>query len=175
MLTSRKQCGNTMSTNVKLIKENYMNKNTKKALAFRNNASYIQAVNSRFSFKVEGEGTYVWTEGTKDYCKKLPVKSYELVVSGNNNFWVVKTLEGKTLVTCEVELTTNYYYRARTAKAKVGDFKVPHLCYGYWNCFPDKFKAIEEEDLAEMEANGDTDSYYRWLIDRNALLEATYN
>ena len=92
-----------------------MNAKNTKAVAIRNKESYIQAVNARFGFKVEGEGTYVWTEGTNNFCTKLPVKSYELVVSGNNNFWVVKTLEGKTLVICE------------------------------------------------------------WLVDRNALLEATYN
>lgn len=152
-----------------------MNAKNTKAVEIRNKESYIQAVNARFGFKVEGEGTYVWTEGTNNFCTKLPVKSYELVASGNNNFWVVKTLEGKTLVICEVEYTTNYYYRARTAKAKAGDFKVPHLCYGYWEDFNEKVKEIEENDLAEMEAEGDTDSFYRWLVDRNALLNATYN
>lgn len=179
MLTSRKQCGNTMSTNVKLIKENYMNKNTKKALALRNKESYIQAVNARFEFK--SKDTYIFTSpyvegtGTSHNCITKKVKSYKLKVSGGNNFWVIETLDGKTLVQCEVELTNNYYYRARKAKAKAGDFCVPHLCYGYWDCFPDKIKAIEEKDLAEMEAEGYTDRFYRWLKDRNALLEATFN
>ena len=40
---------------------------------------------------------------------------------------------------------------------------------------PSLLKAIEEKDLAEMEAEGDTDSYYRWLLDRNTLLEETFN
>ena len=150
-----------------------------KALATRNKESYIQAVNNRFGFK--GSGTYIFTSpyvegtGTTHNCITKEVKSYELKVSGGNNFWVIETLEGKTLVLCEVELTTNYYYRARTKKAKEGDFLLPHLCYGYWDCFPDKVKAIEEKDLAEMEAEGYTDSYYRWLLDRNKLLEKTFN
>ena len=150
-----------------------------KALATRNKESYIQAVNNRFGFK--GSGTYIFTSpyvegtGTTHNCITKEVKSYELKVSGGNNFWVIETLEGKTLVLCEVELTTNYYYRVRTKKAKEGDFLLPHLCYGYWDCFQDKVKAIEEKDLAEMEADGYTDSYYRWLLDRNKLLEETFN
>ena len=150
-----------------------------KALATRNKESYIQAVNNRFGFK--GSGTYIFTSpyvegtGTTHNCITKEVKSYELKVSGGNSFWVIETLEGKTLVLCEVELTTNYYYRARTKKAKEGDFLLPHLCYGYWTDFCDKVKAIEEKDLAEMEAEGYTDSYYRWLLDRNKLLEETFN
>ena len=65
--------------------------------------------------------------------------------------------------------------RPRTKKAKVRDWKLPHKCYGDRDCFPDKVKAIEEKDLAEMEAEGYTDSYYRWLLDRNKLLEETFN
>ena len=155
-----------------------MNKNTKKALALRNKESYIKAVNSTFEFK--SNSTYIFTSpyvegtGTSHNCITKEVKSYKLVASGNNNFWVIETLDGKTLVQCEVEMETNYYYRARTAKAKAGDFCVPHLCYGYWDRYEAKVKAIEENDLAEMEANGDTDSFYRWLVDRNALLNATY-
>ena len=150
-----------------------------KALATRNKESYIQAVNNRFGFK--GSGTYIFTSpyvegtGTTHNCITKEVKSFELKVSGGNSFWVIETLEGKTLVLCEVELTTNYYFRARTKKAKEGDFLLPHLCYGYWTDFCDKVKAIEEKDLAEMEAEGYTDSYYRWLLDRNKLLEETFN
>ena len=152
---------------------NVKNKITK-ASALRNTEAVIQAANNRFGFKVEGEGTYVWTEGTKDYCNKLAVISYEMVVSGNNSFWVIKTLDGNTLVVDCIEYTMPYYMRARTAKAKVGDYKIPHLCFGYWDCFGDKIEAIEEKDLAEMEALGDTDSFYRWLVDRNTLLKATF-
>ena len=161
----------------------------KKASAVRDKEAYIQSANGKFGFKVSGKGTYIWTseeaeslktpwKAENNYssrCVKREVKSYELKVSGGNNFWVIETLEGKTLVLCEVELTTNYYYRARTKKAKEGDFLLPHLCYGYWDCFPDKVKAIEEKDLAEMEAEGYSDSYYRWLLDRNKLLEETFN
>ena len=32
-----------------------------KALVTRNKESYIQAVNNRFGFKVEGKGTYIFT------------------------------------------------------------------------------------------------------------------
>ena len=160
-----------------------------KASAEKNKEAYIQSANGKFCFKVSGKGTYIWTseeaeslktpwKAENNYssrCVKREVKSYELKVSGGNNFWVIETLEGKTLVLCEVELTTNYYYRARTKKAKEGDFLLPHLCYGYWDCFPDKVKAIEEKDLAEMEAEGDTGRLYKWYIDRNILLEETFN
>ena len=111
---------------------NVKNKITK-ASALRNTEAVIQAANNRFAFKVEGEGTYVWTEGTKDYCNKLAVISYEMVVSGNNSFWVIKTLDGNTLVVDCIEYTMPYYMRARTAKAKVGDYKIPHLCFGYFD------------------------------------------
>ena len=149
-----------------------------KALATRNKESYIQAVNNRFGFK--GSGTYIFTSpyvegtGTTHNCITKEVKSFELKVSGGNNFWVIETLDGKTLVQCEVEYTKNYYNRGATAKVKADDFCVPHLCYGYWDRYEAKVKEIEENDLAEMEANGDTDSFYRWLVDRNALLNATY-
>ena len=150
-----------------------------KALATRNKESYIQAVNNRFGFK--GSGTYIFTSpyvegtGTTHNCITKEVKSYELKVSGGNNFWVITELDGSVILIDTIEYTTNYYYRARTKKAKEGDFLLPHLCYGYWDCFPDKVKAIEEKDLAEMEAEGYTDSYYRWLLDRNKLLEETFN
>ena len=161
----------------------------KKASALRNKESYIQAVNSRFGFKVEGKGTYIWTseeaenlttpwKAENNYssrCVKKEVKSYELKVSGGNNFWVVTELDGTVIVIDTIEVTLPYYLRARTSKAKVGDYKLPHKCYGYWTNFCDKVKAIEEKDLAEMEAEGFTDSFYRWLIDRNALLDATFN
>ena len=151
----------------------------KKASEARSKESYIKAVNSRFGFK--GSGTYIFTSpyvegtGTTHNCITKEVKSYELVVSGENNFWIIETLEGETLLQCEVEFTKNYYYRAITKKAKIGDFVIPHLCFGYWNCFPENVKAIEEKDLAEMEALGNTDSYYTWLVNRNSLLESTYN
>jgi len=160
-----------------------------KALATRNKAAYIQAANNRFGFKVEGKGTYIWTseeaESTADMwkaennlssrCIKKEVKSYELKVEGENNFWVITELDGTVIVIDTIEYTMAYYMRPRTKKAKVRDWKLPHKCYGYWDCFPDKVKAIEEKDLAEMEAEGYTDSYYRWLLDRNKLLEETFN
>ena len=160
-----------------------------KASAGRNKENYIRAVNNRFGFKVEGKGTYIFTSeeaeevssawkppgAYSNRCVKKEVKSYELKVSGSNNFWVVTELDGTVLVIDTIEVTMPYYMRARTAKAKVGDWKVPHKCYGYWTEYCDKVKAIEEKDLAEMEAEGFTDSFYRWLIDRNALLDATFN
>ena len=161
----------------------------KKASALRNKESYIQAVNARFGFKVEGKGTYIWTSeeaenvssawkptGTySNRCVKLEVKSYELKVSGGNNFWVITELDGTVIVIDTIEYTMAYYMRPRTKKAKVGDWKVPHKCYGYWTEYCDKVKAFEEKDLEEMEAKGLKDSYYRWVTDRNALLDETFN
>ena len=160
-----------------------------KASALRNKEAYIQAANGKFGFKVEGKGIYIWTseeaESTADMwkaennlssrCIKKEVKSYELKVVGENNFWVITELDGTVIVIDTIEYTMAYYMRPRTKKAKVRDWKLPHKCYGYWDCFPDKVKAIEEKDLAEMEAEGYTDSYYRWLLDRNKLLEETFN
>ena len=161
----------------------------KKASAVRDKEAYMQAANDRFGFKVEGKGTFIWTseeaESTADMwkaennlssrCIKKEVKSYELKVVGENNFWVITELDGTVIVIDTIEYTMAYYMRPRTKKAKVRDWKLPHKCYGYWDCFPDKVKAIEEKDLAEMEAEGYTDSYYRWLLDRNKLLEETFN
>ena len=160
-----------------------------KASAARKKAAYIQVANNRFGFKVSGKGTFIWTSeeaenvssawkptGTcSNRCVKLEVKSYELKVSGGNNFWVITELDGTVIVIDTIEYTMAYYMRSRTKKAKVGDWKVPHKCYGYWTEYCDKVKAIEEKDLAEMEAEGYTDSYYRWLLDRNKLLEETFN
>jgi len=146
---------------------NVKNKITK-ASALRNTEAVIQAANNRFGFKVEGEGTYVWTEGTKDYCNKLAVISYEMVVSGNNSFWVIKTLDGNTLVVDCIEYTMPYYMRARTAKAKVGDYKIPHLCFGYFDMSSkNAAKSVKEdlEELAEIK-----DSYYYWRADLLTLI-----
>ena len=150
-----------------------------KASALRNKESYIQAVNNRFGFK--GTGTYIYTSpyregtGTSHNCITKEVKSYELKVSGGNNFWVIETLDGKTFLVDEIEYTLNYYNRSRTKKAKATDYKLPHLCYGYWIEYTDQLKAWEDKDVAEMEAQGYTDSYYRWVVDRNALLEKIFN
>jgi len=160
-----------------------------KASAGRNKKDYIQAVNNRFGFKVEGKGTFIWTSeeaeniptkwrkenNFSNRCVKLEVKSYELKVVGENHFWVVTELDGTVLMIDEIEYTKSYYYGKRSKKAKATDFIPPHKCFGYWTDFCDKVKAIEEKDLAEMEAEGFTDSFYRWLIDRNALLDATFN
>tara|TARA_B100000768_G_C11204264_1_gene343114 strand:+ start:150 stop:665 length:516 start_codon:yes stop_codon:yes gene_type:complete len=161
----------------------------KKASALRNKESYIQAVNARFGFKVEGKGTYIWTseeaeslrtpwKAENNYssrCVKKEVKSYELKVSGGNNFWVITELDGTVIQIDTIEYTNNYYYKARTKKAKVYDWKVPHKCYGYWTDFCDKVKEIEAKDLVEIKAEEGESSYYKWLIDRNALLDATFN
>ena len=161
----------------------------KKASALRNKEACIQAANGKFGFKVEGKGTYIWTSeeaenvssawkptGTySNRCVKLEVKSYELKVSGGNNFWVITELDGSVILIDTIEYTMAYYMRPRTKKAKVGDWKVPHKCYGYWTEYCDKVKAFEEKDLEEMEAKGLKDSFYRWLTDRNALLDETFN
>ena len=161
----------------------------KKASTLRNKEACIQAANGKFGFKVSGKGTYIWTSeeaenvssawkptGTySNRCVKIEVKSYELKVSGGNNFWVVTELDGSVILIDTIEVTLPYYLRARTSKAKVGDWKVPHKCYGYWTEYCDKVKAIEEKDVAIMEAEGFTDSFYRWLIDRNTLLDEIFN
>ena len=164
-------------------------KKIKKASAVSDKEAYMQAVNNRFGFKVSGKGTYIWTSeeaenvssvwkptGTySNRCVKLEVKSYELKVSGGNNFWVITELDGSVILIDTIEYTMAYYMRPRTKKAKVGDWKVPHKCYGYWTEYCDKVKAFEEKDLEEMEAKGLKDSYYRWVTDRNALLDETFN
>ena len=146
---------------------NVKNKITK-ASALRNTEAVIQAANNRFAFKVEGEGTYVWTKGTKDYCTKLPVKSYEMVASGNNSAWVIKTLDGNTLVVDCIEYTMPYYMRARTAKAKVGDYKIPHLCFGYFDMSSKNVAKSLKEDLEELAEI--KDSYYYWRADLLTLI-----
>ena len=161
----------------------------KKASAVRDKEAYMQAVNNRFGFKVSGKGTFIFTSeeaenissawkptGTySNRCVRLEVKSYELKVVGENHFWVVTELDGTVLIIDEIEFTKSYYYGKRSKKAKATDFIPPHKCFGYWTDFCDKVKAIEEKDLAEMKAEGDTGSLYRWYINRNILLEETFN
>ena len=164
-------------------------KKIKKASAVSDKEAYMQAVNNRFGFKVSGKGTYIWTSeeaenvssvwkptGTySNRCVRLEVKSYELKVVGENHFWVVTELDGTVLIIDEIEYTKSYYFGKRSKKAKATDFIPPHKCFGYWTDFCDKVKAIEEKDLAEMKAEGDTGSLYRWYINRNILLEETFN
>ena len=161
----------------------------KKASAVRDKEAYMQDANNRFGFKVEGKGTFIWTSeeaenlssawkptGTySNRCVRLEVKSYELKVVGENHFWVVTELDGTVLIIDEIEYTKSYYYGKRSKKAKATDFIPPHKCFDYWTDFCDKVKAIEEKDLAEMEAEGDIGRLYKWYIDRNILLEETFN
>ena len=154
-----------------------------KALATRNKAAYIQAANNRFGFKVEGKGTYIWTSEKAENesamwkaennlskkCIKKEVKSYELKVVDNNNFWVITELDGTVIVIDTIEYTMAYYMRPRTKKTKVRDWKLPHKCYGYYtdrSCV-----AIEEADLAESE---EKDSYYRWRASFVKLIKETF-
>ena len=154
-----------------------------KALATRNKAAYIQAANNRFGFKVEGKGTYIWTSEEAENesamwkaennlskkCIKKEVKSYELKVVDNNNFWVITELDGTVIVIDTIEYTMAYYMRPRTKKTKVGDWKLPHKCFGY---FTDRScVAIEEADLAESE---EKDSYYRWRASFVKLIKETF-
>ena len=161
----------------------------KKASAVRDKEAYMQAVNNRFGFKVEGKGTFIFTSEEAENissvgkppgvysnkCIKKEVTSYELKVVGENHFWVVTELDGTVLIINEIEYTKSYYYGKRNKKAKAIDFIPPHKCFSYWTDFCDKVKAIEEKDLAKMEAEGDTGSFYKWYIDRNTLLEETFN
>ena len=154
-----------------------------KALATRNKAAYIQAANNRFGFKVEGKGTYIWTSEEAENesamwkaennlskkCIKKEVKSYELKVVDNNNFWVITELDGTVIVIDTIEYTMAYYMRPRTKKTKVRDWKLPHKCFGY---FTDRScVAIEEVDLAESE---EKDSYYRWRASFIKLIKETF-
>ena len=154
-----------------------------KASAARKKAAYIQAANNRFGFKVEGKGTYIWTSEEAENesamwkaennlskkCIKKEVKSYELKVVDNNNFWVITELDGTVIVIDTIEYTMAYYMRPRTKKTKVGDWKLPHKCFGY---FTDRScVAIEEADLAESE---EKDSYYRWRASFVKLIKETF-
>ena len=154
-----------------------------KTLATRNKAAYIQAANNRFGFKVEGKGTYIWTSEEAENesamwkaennlskkCIKKEVKSYELKVVDNNNFWVITELDGTVIVIDTIEYTMAYYMRPRTKKTKVRDWKLPHKCFGY---FTDRScVAIEEADLAESE---EKDSYYRWRASFVKLIKETF-
>ena len=154
-----------------------------KASAARKKAAYIQAANNRFGFKVEGKGTYIWTSEEAENesamwkaennlskkCIKKEVKSYELKVVDNNNFWVITELDGTVIVIDTIEYTMAYYMRPRTKKTKVGDWKLPHKCFGY---FTDRScLAIEEADLAESE---EKDSYYRWRASFVKLIKETF-
>ena len=154
-----------------------------KASATRNKAAYIQAANGKFGFKVEGKGTYIWTSEEAENesamwkaennlskkCIKKEVKSYELKVVDNNNFWVITELDGTVIVIDTIEYTMAYYMRPRTKKTKVRDWKLPHKCFGY---FTDRScLAIEEADLAESE---EKDSYYRWRASFVKLIKETF-
>ena len=154
-----------------------------KASAARKKALYIQAANNRFGFKVEGKGTYIWTSEEAENesamwkaennlskkCIKKEVKSYELKVVENNNFWVITELDGTVIVIDTIEYTMAYYMRPRTKKTKVRDWKLPHKCFGY---FTDRScVAIEEADLAESE---EKDSYYRWRASFVKLIKETF-
>jgi len=155
----------------------------KKASALRNKEAYIQAANNKFGFKVEGKGTYIWTSEEAENesamwkaennlskkCIKKEVKSYELKVVDNNNFWVITELDGTVIVIDTIEYTMAYYMRPRTKKTKVRDWKLPHKCYGYYtdrSCL-----AIEEKDLKESE---EKDSYYRWRTSFVKLIKETF-
>ena len=104
-----------------------------KASATRNKAEYIQAANNKFGFKVEGKGTCIWTSeeaeevsamwkaehNLRKKCIKKEVKSYELKVVDNNNFWVITELDGTVIVIDTIEYTMAYYMRPRTKKTNV--------------------------------------------------------
>ena len=148
----------------------------KKASAVRNKESYIQAVNNRFGFK--GSGTYIFTSpyvegtGTTHNCITKEVKSYELKVVGNNNFWVITELDGTVIVSDTIEYTMAYYMRPRIKKAKVFDWKAPHKCFGYYtdrSCLE-----MEEADIKETEEIGDGGSYNRWRKEFVSLIKETF-
>ena len=109
----------------------------KKASAVRDKEAYIQSANGKFGFKVSGKGTYIWTseeaeslktpwKAENNYssrCVKREVKSYELKVSGGNNFWVVTELDGTVIVSDSIEYTKSYFFGKRNKKAKtISDF-----------------------------------------------------
>ena len=157
-----------------------------KASALRNKEAYIQAANGKFGFKVEGKGTYIWTSelaeneaaiwkaesNLSEKCIKKEVKSYELKVVGNNNFWVITELDGAVIVSDTIEYTMAYYMRPRTKKAKVFDWKAPHKCFGYYtdrSCLK-----MEEAYIKETEEIGDGGRYNRWRKDFVLLIKETF-
>jgi len=163
-----------------------------KASAERNKEAYIQSANGKFGFKVEGKGTYIYTSekaedesamwkaesDLSERCIKKEVKSYELKVVGEDNFWVITELDGTVIVIDTIEYTMAYYMRPKTKKAKVRDWKLPHKCFGYQT--DNSCVAREEADLAEMYSTdkndwmGEKDSYYRWRANFVSLIKETF-
>lgn len=106
-----------------------------------------------FGFKVEGPDTYIWTNknatpsgiiAVKDMvddkrCYKVKAKSYELFQGS----WFVKHENGDIYYLNGCEVTVPYFnkhgYEAylvkgnhvKYKKAKQGDYKIPHLCFGF--------------------------------------------
>ena len=168
-------------------KENDLNIRDKniKASAARNKEDYIQAANNKFGFKVEGEGTYIWTSETaeaiatvwkpessfklSDRCVKKEVTSYEMKVVGNNHYWVVTELDGTILVINEIEYTKNYFNGKRNKKAKETDYIAPHKCFGY-------FKSIDDAAWVarDVEECPEKDSYFYWRKNLVSLIEDTF-
>ena len=151
-------------------------KNKKVAIRkVRNDFKAVHDLHTKsFGFKVEGPGTYIWTNvnarmynviATEDSvpdarCFKVEAKSYELF----RGDWFVTHPDGEVFYLNSVEMTQGYYdkwgYGAWYTKgeslkhkaAKKGDYKVPHLCYG-WRVLSNEYLAQlrkeVEEDLAD--------------------------
>ena len=130
-------------------------RNKKRAIyGGRNNWKALSALETEsFGFTVEGPNTYIWTNNNatpsgviavKDKvddgrCFKVVAKSYELFKGS----WFVTHTNGDVYYLMGCETTLPYFFKygyeaflvkgnnVKYKKAKKGDYKVPHLCYGW--------------------------------------------
>jgi hypothetical protein len=147
-------------------------KNKKVAIRkVRNDFKAVHDLHTKsFGFKVEGPDTYIWNNvnarmnnviATEDSvpnakCFKVEAKSYELF----RGDWFVTHTNGDVYYLNSVEMTQGYYdkwgYGAWYTKgeslkhkaAKKGDYKVPHLCYG-WRVLSDEYLAQLRKEVEE--------------------------
>jgi len=137
----------------------------------RDNYKALYALHRKsFGFKVEGPDTYIWTNNNatpnnwiaeKDMvedekCYKVKAKSYELFKGS----WFVTHEDGDIFFLNGCEVTLSYFdkygweafYRegnnVKYKRAKQGDYKVPHLCFG-WKVLSKKYLDDLKKEVAE--------------------------
>ena len=162
--------------------------------AGRNNWKALHNLHRKsFGFKVEGPDTYIWDNhnsratnviAVKDMvedkkCFKVAAKSYELFKGS----WFVTHPDGTVFFLDCVEYTLGYYnkfnweawYREGnnvTYKSpKQGDYKVPHLCFGWSIVGKDHLERLRKEVIEDKKESWFlTDSSI--AADELALIEA---